>query len=78
MDTFFLGVIAFSMMIIAIMAIIRTVVWIIVLLRLKKLINTLYLDYNKIYFPKLSVLLDNISSITGILKVLKLFKRGRG
>lgn len=77
MDTFFLGVIAFSMLVVAVMAVVRTVLWALILLKLRKLINTVYLDYNKIYSPKLSILMDNFSSIMGILKILKLFKRGK-
>ncbi|MCX7760894.1 MAG: hypothetical protein N2Z81_06860 [Hydrogenothermaceae bacterium] len=76
MESFFLGVIAFSMVIVAIMAIIRTIVWILVLLKLKKLLEILYLDYRHLS-PKIFNVLDNMSSITGIFKVIKLFARSK-
>lgn len=77
MDTFFLGVIAFSMAVVAVMAVIRTVMWVLVLSRLKKLVDTLYLDYNKIFAPKFSMLIDNLTSLSGILRVIKMFRRRR-
>lgn len=77
MDTFFLGVIAFSMAVVAVMAVIRTVMWVLVLSKLKKLVDTLYLDYNKIFAPKFSMLIDNLTSLSGILRVIKMFRRRR-
>lgn len=75
MDTFFLGVIAFSMAVVAVMAVIRTIMWILVLSKLKKLVDNLYLDYNKIFVPKFATLIDNITSLSGIFRVIKMFKR---
>lgn len=77
MEAFFLGLIAFSMIVIAIMAIIRTIFWIILILKLKKVIDTIYLDYNKIYSPKFSILIENITSLTGVFKLLRFLRRGR-
>lgn len=75
METFFLGIIAFSMITIAIMAIIRTIFWLILISKLKKFIDTLYLDYNKIYAPKISILIENLTSISAVFKIVRLFKR---
>lgn len=77
MDSFFLGVIAFSMVAIAFMSILRTILWILVLLKLKKFIDTLYLDYNKIYAPKVSILIENMTSLSGLFRLIRLFKRRR-
>lgn len=74
METFFLGIIAFSMLFIAILALVRTIVWITVLFRLKKLLELLYLDYRHIS-PKIFVILDNMSSITSVFGLLKLIRR---
>lgn len=77
MDTFFLGVIAFSMVVVAIMAVIRTIMWIVVLSKLKKLVDSLYLDYNKIYAPKFSTMIDNLASLSGVFRLIKIFRRRR-
>lgn len=75
METIFLGIIAFSMVTVAVMAIVRTILWIILILKLKKFIDTLYLDYNKIYSPKISILIENMTSISGIFRIVKFFTR---
>lgn len=75
METFFLGIIAFSMVLIAIMAIIRTILWVMLLIKLKKVIDTLYLDYNKIYAPKFSIFIENLTSLSGMFRLLKFLRR---
>ncbi|MEZ0323416.1 MAG: hypothetical protein ABWJ98_03790 [Hydrogenothermaceae bacterium] len=75
MESFFLGIIAFSMIVIAIMAVIRTIVWIVVLLKLKRFIEIVYLDYSRYISPKIFNLVDNMSSITGMFKIIKIFRR---
>ncbi len=77
METFFLGVIAFSMFFIAIMALVRTIFWIIVALKIRDLVKDIQSDYKQLY-PKVSKIVDNISGISGFLGFFKLFKFFRG
>jgi hypothetical protein len=77
METFFLGVIAFSMFFIAIMALVRTIFWIIVALKVRDLVKDIQSDYKQLY-PKVSKIIDNISGISGFLGFFKLFKFFRG
>ncbi|MDM7273368.1 hypothetical protein [Sulfurihydrogenibium azorense] len=77
METFFLGVIAFSMLFIAVMSLVRTIFWIIVALKVRDLIKDIQSDYKQLY-PKVSRLIDNISGVSGLLGFFKMFKFFRG
>ncbi|ACN99232.1 hypothetical protein SULAZ_1616 [Sulfurihydrogenibium azorense Az-Fu1] len=77
METFFLGVIAFSMLFIAVMSLVRTIFWIIVALKVRDLIKDIQSDYKQLY-PKVSRLIDNISGVSGLLGFFKMFKFLRG
>lgn len=77
METFFLGVIAFSMFFIAIMALVRTIFWILLFLKIRDLIVQIQSDYKQIY-PKVSKFIDNLSGISGFLGFFKMFKFIKG
>ncbi|WP_028950358.1 hypothetical protein [Sulfurihydrogenibium subterraneum] len=77
METFFLGVIAFSMFFIAIMSLIRTIFWVIVALKVRDLVKDIHSDYRQLY-PKVSKLIDNVSGVSGVLGVFRMFKFFRG
>ena len=77
METFFLGVIAFSMFFIAIMSLIRTIFWIIVALKIRDLVKEIQSDYRQLY-PKVSKLIDNVSGLSGFFGIFRMFKFFRG
>ncbi|MGC9080501.1 hypothetical protein [Sulfurihydrogenibium sp.] len=73
METFFLGIIAFSMVFIAIMSLIRTIFWIVLALKLRDLLVQIQTDYRHMY-PKILKIVDNVSGVSGVLGFFKLFK----
>lgn len=77
METFFLGVIAFSMFFIATMALIRTIIWFFLFLKIRDFIVQIQSDYKQLY-PKVSKFIDNISGISGFLGFFKMFRFFRG
>ncbi len=75
MESFFLGIIAFSMLFIAIFALVRTIIFVVVMLKLKKFIDELRLDYYKNISPKVVGFLDSFKSFSTLLKVLSFLRR---
>lgn len=75
MEAVFLGIIAFSMLFIAIFALVRTIVFVIVMLKLKNFIEEVRLDYYKNISPKIVGFLDNFKSLSILFKVFSFLRR---
>ncbi len=75
MEAVFLGIIAFSMLFIAIFALVRTIVFVIVMLKLKNFLEEVRLDYYKNISPKIVDLLDSFKNLSILFKVFSFFRR---
>lgn len=75
MEAVFLGIIAFSMLFIAIFALVRTIVFVILMLKLKNFLEEVRLDYYKNISPKIVDLLDSFKNLSILFKVFSFFRR---
>jgi len=74
MEAVFLGIIATSMVFMAIFALIRTIVWILVLIKLMTLINDIRNDY-KIISPKIIGFIQGFHGMGRFLGFMRIFRR---
>jgi hypothetical protein len=74
MEAVFLGIIATSMIFMAIFALIRTIVWILVLIKLMTLINDIRNDYKTIS-PKIIGFIQSFQGMGRFLGFMKMFRR---
>jgi hypothetical protein len=74
MEAVFLGIIATSMIFMAIFALIRTIVWILVLIKLMILINDIRNDYKTIS-PKIIGFIQGLQGMGRFLGFMRMFRR---
>jgi len=74
MEAVFLGIIATSMIFMVIFALIRTIVWILVLIKLMTLINDIRNDYKTIS-PKIIGFIQDFQDMGRFLGFMRIFRR---
>ena len=74
MEAVFLGIIAISMVFMAIFALIRTIVWVLVLIKLMTLINDIRNDYTTIS-PKIIGFIQGFQGMGRFLGFMRIFRR---
>jgi hypothetical protein len=74
MEAVFLGIIAISMVFMAIFALVRTIAWILVLIKLMTLINDIRNDYKTIS-PKIIGFIQGFQGMGRFLGFMKVFRR---
>ena len=74
MEAVFLGIIAICMVFIAIFALIRTIAWVLVLVKLITLVNDIRNDYKTI-LPKIIGFIEGFQGISRFLGFMRVFRR---